>query len=235
MNEISKNIHNVHGGHRNRLRKLVENAGLENLNANQIMEFILYYIIPRKDTNEMGHQLLNKFNSVYNVLSSDSKEIESMYNFGKNSAKMLAMFKLLFEFYQISENVKKVKLNNISDLVNYCSALLSNKEKYEFYVAVINDLNEIVSCRLIDSGDDEITTSKRAIYDFAYQSNCKKMFIAHNHPNGSCMPTKSDDTATEKIVDWLNKSGITLVDHIIIGNDGAFSFKHLKKINKQGA
>lgn len=220
---------NPHEGHRKRLRNLVERAGLDSLNENQVMEFILYYIIPRRDTNEIAHKLLKEFGSVCDVMCADHKQLEKLNYFGNETSKQLQNFKCVFEYYDLSLKKEKQKLKNVSDIISYFSELLKDKDNYELYALALNGNNEILSRRKLCSSKKEINAQKHTLYDFAYKNNSSKIILAHNHPNESCMPSESDDIATSKIIDWLNENGIQLVDHIIIGNDGAFSFRNQEK------
>lgn len=70
---------------------------------------------------------------------------------------------------------------------------------------------------------------KHILYDFAYKNNSNKIILAHNHPNDSCLPTSSDDRATGIIIEWLNENGIQLIDHVIVGIDGTFSFRNQER------
>lgn len=220
---------NPHQGHRSRLRSLVERAGLDSLNENQVLEFILYYIVPRRDTNEIAHDLLNEFGNVYDVMNANIQELEKVNFLGKQTSNQLFNFKYLCEYYQMSLSKPKQKLRNVAEIISYFSVVLRNRENYEFYALALNENNEILSRRMLYSGKSEINAQKHILYDFAYKNNSNKIILAHNHPNDSCLPTSSDDRATGIIVEWLNENGIQLIDHVIVGIDGTFSFRNQER------
>lgn len=226
---IKEKTENVHSGHRRRMRELVDRVGLENLNEVQALEFTLSYVFPRKDTNEIAHRLIKKFGSFSKVLEAPEKELATVEEVGKDTAKMISQFLHIFKYYRKSknENVKTIKC--IKDLAIYFYNLLIDKSKEECYALAINAKDEIVAIKKIGSGEKNLVTiEKRDLADFAFTNNATKIAIAHNHPSSTCAPSRSDDEYTVILKNWLNAIGVELVDHIIIGTDGAFSFRVIK-------
>ena len=217
---------NKHSGHRKRMRELVSKVGLENLNEIQALEFALSYVLPRKDTNEIAHDLIKTFGSFYNVFNASVKELEKIKNLGKDSALMLSQFKQIFHYYKIDALKNQKQIKNNFELNQYFYTLLQNLDKEHLYVIAINDNDAIVATRLLSVGTNKlITLEKRDLADFAFTNKVRKIALGHNHPVASCNPSKADDESTGKIQSWLNTIGVELVDHIVVGNDGTFSFK----------
>lgn len=220
---------NVHQGHRKRMRELVNKVGLENLNEIQALEFTLSYIIPRKNTNVIAHDLLKIFGSYANVLCAPVKELEKIANLGKESAMMLSQLKNIFEYYKINKQKQQKAIKNILELNKYFKNILEHCEKENVFVIALNEKGTIVASRCLASGNNKLVTiEKRDLADFAFTNKVNKIAMGHNHPVASCMPSKSDDECTAKVKDWLNTLGVELVDHVIIGNDGSFSFREVK-------
>lgn len=217
---------NKHSGHRKRMREMVDKVGLENLNEIQALEFTLSYVLPRKNTNEIAHDLLKKFGNFYNVLNAPIKELESVNQMGKDSAVMLSQMKQIFHYYKINSLKQNKKIENILQLNQYFYTLLENLDREHLYVIGLNDNNTIVTTKLLGVGTCKlINLEKRDLADFAFTNKVKRIALAHNHPVATCNPSKSDDESTSKIKAWLNTIGVELLDHVIVGNDGSFSFK----------
>ena len=223
------NNENVHCGHRKRMRELVNRVGLENLNEIQALEFTLSYVIPRKDTNTIAHDLLKIFGSYANVINAPVKELEKVANLGVDSAIMLSQMKNIFEYYKVNKQKAQKIINNIFELNKYFKNLLEHCEKENVFVIALNEKGTIIATRCLASGSNKLVTlEKRDLADFAFTNKVHKIAMGHNHPVASCAPSKSDDECTIKIKEWLNALGVELVDHVIIGNDGSFSFREVK-------
>lgn len=220
---------NVHSGHRKRMRDLVDRVGLENLNEIQVLEFTLSYVIPRKNTNIIAHDLLKVFGSYVNVLNAPVKELEKIDNLGKDSAKMLSQLKNIFEYYKVSRQKEQKVINNIFELNKYFKNLLDHYDKETLYAIALSDKGAVVTTRLLATGSNKlVTVEKRDLADFAFTNKVKKIALGHNHPIANCAPSKSDDECTASIKTWLNALGVELVDHVIVGNNGTFSFRDVK-------
>ena len=81
----------AHGGHRSRMRQRVQSKGFEGLEPHEIIEFLLFYAIPRQDVNELAHRLIDRFGSVRDVLNAEIPELESVPGVGKRTARWLAL------------------------------------------------------------------------------------------------------------------------------------------------
>lgn len=227
-----QNNKNVHAGHRERMRNLILGAGLENLNDHQILEYILYHVVSRRDTNELAHDLLNSYDSIYDVmLNSTPNELEKFNLLGSKSAGKLHRFKHVFNLYEISKQKFKLVLNTVDKQIRYIRRFLSSDGPKEFYALALDEDSKVISRRkLAMTFDNEFITSDRPLIRFAVTSGAKYIVLAHNHINNeSCYPSKEDDEVTNLFKIWLNESGVILFDHVIVGCDGTFSFR-LKKI-----
>ena len=220
---------NVHGGHRKRMRELVDRVGLENLNEIQALEFTLSYIIPRKNTNIIAHDLLKIFGSYANVLNAPVKELEQVANLGKDSAKMLSQLKNVFDYYKISKQKEQKAIKNILELNKYFKNLLEHYEKENLYAIALGDKGQVVAIKCLATGNNKLVSiEKRELADFAFTNKVQKIALGHNHPNATSSPSKLDDECTLKITNWLNTIGIELVDQVIVGSDGTFSFRNVR-------
>ena len=81
----------AHGGHRSRMRQRVQSKGFEALEPHEIIEFLLFYAIPRQDVNELAHRLIDRFGNVHAVLSAGIPELESVPGVGARTARWLAL------------------------------------------------------------------------------------------------------------------------------------------------
>lgn len=220
---------NVHAGHRKRLRELVSKVGLENLNEIQALEFALTYVLPRRNTNEIAHELLSVFGSFSAVFNASKQELEKIKYLGKDSAKMLSQFKNIFVYYNHNKAKQIKTIKNTLSLATYFYNLLYEEKIEILYAMSLDEKGNIKAVRRIAVGNEKlITIEKSELANFLYSTKGKVLALAHNHPNASCLPSKSDDESTLEIKNWMNSISFKLLDHIIVGKDGVFSFNAVK-------
>jgi DNA repair protein RadC len=219
----------IHAGHRKRLRDLVDNVGLENLSEVQALEFALTYVLPRRNTNEIAHELISVFGSFYAVLNAPYQQLKEIKFLGPDSAKMLSQLKSIFNYYNYSQQMNQKQLENILQINAYFYNFMLCIEKECFYAMALDDKGNIKAIKRLAVGSDKLVTFEISeLASFMYASKARNLVIAHNHPGASCMPSKNDDLATGKIKTWINTIGMRLVEHVVVGREGTFSFEQVK-------
>ena len=219
-------------GHRERVRKRFLENGFNGLEDYEILELLLFYVIPRKDTKAIAKELIKKFKNLANVLKADTLELKTIDGLGASSITFLKMMGALPEKIYKDElkNQKLIKddKNKISDKEVLLS-FLRNKIGYEdvekFYVIYLSSSNEVIAFEESSSGTlDRSSIYPREIYKRVIMENAKSIIIAHNHPSGNTCPSKCDIDITNEIAKGLKNFGALLLEHIIITRDSYFSF-----------
>ena len=231
MAEEEKTKNNAKG-HRERVRKKFLENGFNGLEDYEILELLLFYVIPRKDTKAIAKELIKKFKNLANVLKADTLELKTIDGLGASSITFLKMMGALPEKIYKDElkNQKLIKddKNKISDKEVLLS-FLRNKIGYEdvekFYVIYLSSSNEVIAFEESSSGTlDRSSIYPREIYKRVIMKNAKSIIIAHNHPSGNTCPSKCDIDITNEIAKGLKNFGALLLEHIIITRDSYFSF-----------
>lgn len=241
---------NLHAGHRERLRAQYLNTGAASFTDHQLLEFLLTFTIPRKNTNELAHRLLNSFGSLENIFFSDERQLMSVAGIGEVSACFLRLMGDVHRRIQIRtlEDNGKLYLNMPLNGARYAFALLS-KEPYEnVYLISLNKNNVVINTCRIASGT--LTTTPiypRLVAEAALASRAHSVILAHNHPSGDPTPSQDDMDVTELIAKTLRGLDIALFDHIIVGRNSVYSLKagdivltaeevyRVMRINERGA
>lgn len=231
MAEEEKTKNNAKG-HRERVRKKFLENGFNGLEDYEVLELLLFYVIPRKDTKAIAKELIKKFKTLANVLKADTLELKTINGLGASSITFLKMMGALPEKIYKDElkNQKLIKddKNKISDKEVLLS-FLRNKIGYEdvekFYVIYLSSSNEVIAFEESSSGTlDRSSIYPREIYKRVIMENAKSIIIAHNHPSGNTCPSKCDIDITNEIAKGLKNFGALLLEHIIITRDSYFSF-----------
>ncbi len=214
----------MHDGHRMRLKTRFQKTGLEGFAEHEILELILFYAIPRQDTNPLAHALIDHFGSLYAVLSADINDLTEVKGIGENAASLIRLFKDVSKHYY-SKAYRPRSVETSEKAAKYILSLLYGKRNENFYLICLDANYHILYEELMCEGSiDTIPVFPRKIAACALRHNAASIIIAHNHPAGDPKPSKADIQATLDIVQAIKPLGIQLSDHIIVAGDEYYSF-----------
>ena len=212
MAEEEKTKNNAKG-HRERVRKRFLENGFNGLEDYEILELLLFYVIPRKDTKAIAKELIKKFKNLANVLKADTLELKTIDGLGASSITFLKMMGAL------PEKIYK------DELLSFLRNKIGYEDVEKFYVIYLSSSNEVLAFEESSSGTlDRSSIYPREIYKRVIMENAKSIIIAHNHPSGNTCPSKCDIDITNEIAKGLKNFGALLLEHIIITRDSYFSF-----------
>lgn len=216
---------NIHEGHRDRMRRRFLDEGADGMETHEILEMLLYGTIPRGDTNEIAHHLLDEFGSVSNLLEADPYEITKTAGVGIKSAVFLSLLHELVLRYEREKLEQKPALTSIPRSVDYCRALLAYRPTERFYMICLDSRRRILHTSKISEGTvNDASVSPRVVVEKALRYKATSVLLCHNHPNGSVKPSFDDINLTAQLKSMLEPLGVEVVDHIIIGENEYFSF-----------
>ena len=219
-------------GHRERIKEKFLKNGIDGFAEYEILELLLTYCIPRKDTKPIAKELLNKFKSLDNVFKADFDKLSAIDGLGKNS---IVFFKLIGDLPSIIykdelKNKKLVdketlKISNKDILLKYLRNKIGYEEIEKFYVLYLSSSNEVIEFEENSVGTlDRSSVYPREIYKKIINLNAKSVILAHNHPSDNITPSKCDIELTNEIAKGLKNFGALLIEHIIVTKNSYFSF-----------
>ena len=216
----------VHNGHRARLDTKSKIMGLEFLEEHEQLEKLLFAVIPRGNTNDIAHRLLDEFGTLYGVLTADTEQLEAIPGVGHRSAEFLHDLLSLLgiaERSMLSKNDTPI-LSTTDDICNYVKTFFYNKVVENFYVISLNYAGRVVHYDKISEGSALSTdVSLHLVARKAILNEASEVILAHNHPGGKCEPSIADLTMTRDISEALNYLGIGVRDHIIFAGGKCYS------------
>lgn len=227
----------MHGGHRERVRDRFLKEGLSAFSDIQALELLLFYSIPRQDTNQIAHNLLERFGSLQNVFEADTADISSVDGVGMNSAILIRLLPEMTRKFWIEEKKTKAKLRTVEEAAAFIKPILFGKPIEHVFIFCLDNNYRIKHYDCIGKGTiNDATIYLRSIVQCAIRLNSNKILLAHNHPGGHPAPSDTDVRTTRVISEALGPLGIDLVDHIIFTDHEFFSFslKHLIEKNYPG-
>lgn len=216
---------NPHKGHRQRVKKRALNEGIDSFEDHQILELLLFYCLPMKDTNELAHTLIGHYGSLSGVFDADPKDLCDTAGVTENTAVLLSLMPALARRYQQGKFKQKAVLNSTTAAGEYTMALFTGRLNEAFYVICLNSQNQVNQATLLHEGTiNEAPVYPRLIVETALRHQAASIILAHNHPGGSLKPSPADLAVTQKIKAATEAIAIPVVDHIIVAGAGYYSF-----------
>lgn len=215
----------VHDGHRDRMKKRFVHHGLDNFDDHSVLELLLFYGIPRKDTNEMAHRLIEHFGSLPAVFEARYEDLLRVEGIGENAAVLLNLIPQVCRRYQISKTADDRIIHTSEDAGHYLAPLYLYAREEIVYLLCLDAKSRLICHKELGRGSlNEATVSIRTIVETALAQNAAAVILSHNHVDGFALPSHEDEMTTYHIRDALLLVGITLVDHIIVCDGEFISF-----------
>ncbi len=220
---------NIHENHRSRMREKIKRAGLNSLATHELIEYLLYYSIPRQDTNPIAHRLLKRFGSIHGILNASIRELCTIDGIGERSAELLKICaEMAKKFLQDDFQSSIEKLDSLEKIGSFCINLFIGDKMENTFILLLNDRCELLSCEHIAKGSLNSTQiDNRMIAEHLIHYEATALILTHNHPNANNLPSNEDIQYTNFLKLWLQSMNITLIDHIIVSGNTYSSIKQL--------
>lgn len=215
----------VHDGHRERMRKRFLEQGLDGFDNHQVLEMLLYYTIPRGDTNEIAHKLIKTFGSFSQVLETSVQDLCKVEGVGERTATMLSFVGSLVRFYLVDKKKLDGKsLNSINECIAYLKPYFTGRKNEAVYILCLDSKCKILVCKMLGEGSvNSAAVPLRKIVDVAMSSNATSVILAHNHPGGIALPSGDDVATTKQLATTLRSVDVILADHVIFADEECVS------------
>lgn len=231
-NKMADKIDNPHKNHRARVRETFRKTGIENIPDHNLLEFLLFYSIPRSDTNGLAHALISRFGSLRRVFDASYEQLLEVDGMGESSALLISMIPGICRRYVESGAAKKIMLTDKDEVREYIISKYYGVKTEIFYMLCLDPVGNLINCCKIGEGTAESAlVDKRMVLETAFRNNADVVIFAHNHPNGIAAPSKEDIKLTDEFSSLLAGVGIRLADHFIIAENDAVSLASLPKFN----
>lgn len=212
-----------HEEHRKRVREEFLKVGInEATPPHKVLEMLLFFAIPRKDTNEIAHDLLDYFGgSIANVLEASPEELQEVKGIGPYAASLIALIIPLLRIYETEKQEKRLSFNNMEAVYKFLERKYFGYDKEVFAITCFNGRGEVCGFEILNKGDvASVNISTRQIIETVLHKKALCVVISHNHPNGVALPSSEDITLTQNISSALSHINVQLMDHVIFaGND----------------
>ena len=224
-------------GHRQRLRERFLESGLSGFHDYEVIELLLTLATPRRDCKEIAKTAIRKFKTLQGVLEASPRELTDIDGIGPTNLFGIKLIKEVAERYLEKKLINKDAINNSKDLFNYLNHNLRDKSRECFKIVFLDAKNKVVGTQTLFEGT--LTSSSvypREVVMAALENRAAALIFAHNHPSGDPTPSSEDISVTKRLVFACKLLGITVHEHIVIGDNKYFSFAdhgYISKMNRE--
>lgn len=211
----------MHEKHRERLKNRFRAEGLDHFEPHNVLELLLFYAVPQKDTNETAHRLLDRFGSLRGVFDADPEELKKIPGIGEHSATLLKLIPALARLY-VSEpdKAKTVRLTTEEEIGGYLVSRYIGIGVETVFLLLLNNKHGVIDCVKIHEGSvNSSAITVRKLVDLVIGRKASMAVIAHNHPNGSTIPSSDDMNTTRLLRSAFGTIDVPLLGHYIVAGD----------------
>lgn len=206
-----------HDGHRKRLLERYLECDGEGFCDHELIELLLFYAIPRKNTNEIAHRLVERFGTIEKIVEADIDDLKTVDGIGDNSAALVHLVLSLAQRYTLDGKIKNPRLNTLQKLINYARGSFVGATGEKVYLYFLDNSLRLLDARLVAVGAiDEVKPLVRNILELAILKRVNAIAIVHNHTSAGVEESIADVEFTALLQRELDFIGIRLVEHIII-------------------
>lgn len=212
--------YSLHIGHRERMKRKFLQYGIDGMEEHEILEILLFYSLPRIDTNELGHILIEQFGSLAGVLNADYEELIKVPGIKENTATLLKLSLGIARKYAISSQKTEEHYDTIEKIGNYLVNMYVGVNVERVYLMLFDNSLKLLDCCWITDGTINATSLlPRVLIEKALNKHASSVVLAHNHPFGMAIPSGDDIAMTHRMDSAFELVGINMLDHIIVAGE----------------
>ncbi|MGB7291976.1 MAG: DNA repair protein RadC [Thermodesulfobacteriota bacterium] len=217
--------------HRSRLRKRFRKTDGNSLHEYELLELLLTYAIPRVDVKPIAKRLLERFGGLSGVLDASQEELVGINDIGPVSATLIRLVKALCVSYSVQRMRNKDILSSPESVLDFSRLKLTGLANEALMAIYVNVKNQVIEYEMLNEGTvDNVVIYPRRIIEGALRYHASGLIIVHNHPSGNPEPSEEDRVLTRSLSEISKTLDIRLLDHIIVGRNGHFSFRERKAL-----
>ena len=210
---------NIHADHRKRLRASFLQSGIKNMQPHVILELLLFFSIPRIDTNPVAHRLLNHFGNLNSVFNAPYESLLQVDGIGEQSAIHIKLIGEIIKYYSTAPNDLK-DLDTPQKIGDYLLNYYKTRTRESLLLFPLdNQRIPITMVELVEGETNSVAVPKRKISEVLHRFDASYFILAHNHPHASSSPSSADIALTLRLDSIFKDLEIPLLEHIVVGQD----------------
>ena len=210
----------IHDGHRQRLKDRYLKEGLDNYQEHQVLELLLFYCVPRKDTNPIAHALLDRFGTLSRVLEATREELMKVPGIGESAAMFLTLVHDVGRYYQVNRLTGTEILTTLEQCGAFMVPYFYGRRNETVFLLCLDAKCKVLCCKEVGEGSvNSAAIPIRRVVEMALGANATSVVVAHNHPSGVALPSDEDVCTTRRLALALAAVEIQLADHVVVADD----------------
>lgn len=207
----------VHRNHRLRLKQRFLAQGLDHYAPHNVLELLLFYALPQKDTNGIAHELIKAFGSLTDVFDAPFEELIKIDGVKEHTATLLKLIPELSRIYFQGRSDFAGKVMDYDQIGEGLVARYIGRDIETVIAVFFNSRGKVIDTLVLHEGSiNSVAFSVRTIVECVIQKNASYVVLAHNHPKGLPIASGEDLATTRHIETLLNQINVTLLEHYII-------------------
>lgn len=223
---------NPHAGHRQRLKdRFIKEGGLEHFALHNVLEILLFFGIPQKDTNGIAHELIQTFGGFSQVFLADVEQLAAVKGMTRNAAILIKLVPEVYRKFLDASKEKEEILDTADKIKEYLIPKFTGRSEEIVYLLCMNNTCKLLRADMISKGNRSMAhVDLRKVLEIVLQCGAVSIVLAHNHPHGAARPSEQDIETTRRMQKVLSQLNIEFLDHFVVAGDEAVSmmeFGHL--------
>ncbi len=223
----------MHEDHRKRVKDRFLKDGIENMPEHEVLELLLFFSIPRKDTNPIAHELIEHFGSLNSVIEASADELVRVKGIGETSATLITLsFQIIKRYLKDTADKKLIQFDgpdSVKELL--MSKYLGAHEEMIYMLSLDFDDNIVAVNKIAHGSFVSANLDKRLVLETAFRNKAYSVVLVHNHVNGIPVPSRADLDTTRSVRDFFQGVNVHLLDHLIYTDEDIFSMASVPKFS----
>ena len=228
MPEKKERLSTDHSGHRQRMKERYLTTGLDGFSDHEVLEMLLFYALPYRDTNGLGHQLADSFGGFANVMQAEYEDLLQVPGITPHTATLIRLCGDIGRRYQRQVSGRVTHLFDTESLIEFAKPWFLGERKESVLLISLDNKRKLLNATRIFSGSvNSAQFDLRTAVQQALRDNATAVVLAHNHPNGFAFPSQADADTTQRVANVLSPLSIRLIDHLVVAENDCLSMAHI--------
>ena len=220
----------VHDGHRQRKKDRFRDYGLRGFADHEVLELLLYYAIPRRDTNPIAHALMERYGSLSAVLTAPVEDLKKVEGIGESAAILLRLAPQIYQKAQLAEYERDMPMSSVTAVGKYLTERFIGERNEVVYQMCLDQKGKLLACkRLGEGGVTSANLDLRKMMEHVIATGASAVILAHNHPSGVAEPSDEDWAANRQARAALKTIRVPLIDHIVVADGDFVSMRQTRR------